>query len=53
MLPDRHPNQQRFPLILYPFAVIIFALCGIQAVLAEAGIIKPPPPNDHWKAPPW
>ena len=50
---DMDPKQQEFPLILYPFAWFLYALCAVKAGLARAGIIKTPPPNDNWRSPPW
>ena len=50
---DMDPKQQNFPLILYPFAWFLYALCAVKTGLARAGIIKTPPPNDNWRSPPW
>jgi len=50
---DMDPKQQKFPLILYPFAWGLYMLCAVKTGLSYAGIIKPPPPNDNWKGPPW
>jgi hypothetical protein len=52
---DMDPKQQKFPLILYPFAAAIWVVCAVQAALAHAGIIKPPPKEyeNNWRGLPW
>jgi len=52
---DMDPKQQNFPLILYPFAWLVYAICAVQTGLTYIGVIKPPPKEseNNWRGLPW
>lgn len=52
---DMDPKQQKFPLILYPFAWLVVAICAVQSGLSYIGVIEPPPEKykNNWRGLPW